>query len=52
MTVLTETELEKAIAQVRNPHRTETDRDRMDTFELGARRLLAYLQRNGYTITK
>ena len=52
MTGLTEKQLHAAVTFVRDPHRLEDDIDRMDLFELGARRFLAYLQKNGYTIAK
>lgn len=52
MTHLTEKDLLAAIAHLRNPHRLESDRHRMDLLELGARRLLAWLERHGYRITK
>ncbi len=52
MTGLTERQLKTAISHVRDPHGLENDSDRMDLYELGARRFADWLTRNGYTIAK
>lgn len=52
MTGMGETELRRAIAHVRDPHRLENDKDRMDLIELGARRFAAWLDTNGYVISQ
>jgi hypothetical protein len=50
---LSEIELQAAISHVRAPNSDAyANRGDRDLYELGARRLLWYLQKNGYTITK
>jgi hypothetical protein len=51
MTRLSEAELEKAIAHVRDPYGLDEGRKTMDMFELGALRLLSWLRQQGYQIT-